>query len=136
MESKIESIRHIIEMGLPMERAFAFFTEHFALWWPREYSWGGEVLEDIGLELRQGGLCYERGPHGFRSDWGRVIVWDPPRHLVLAWQISPRREPEPNPAKASTLEITFVADTPARTRMILEHRDFERHGEGASEYRA
>jgi uncharacterized protein YndB with AHSA1/START domain len=134
MEPKIESISLGVEVALPTERAFAFFTDHFALWWPREYTWGQEVLEDIGLEPREGGLCFERGPDGFRCDWGRVLSWEPPHRLMLAWQISPRREPEPNPAKASTLDITFVADTPARTRVMLEHRDFERHGTGAAEY--
>jgi uncharacterized protein YndB with AHSA1/START domain len=132
----MESILCHLDVALPAERAFAFFTQHFAMWWPRECTWSQDVLEDIGIEPREGGLCYEHGPHGFRCDWGRVLSWGPPHHLVLAWQISPRREPEPNPGKASTLDVTFVADTPARTRIMLEHRDLERHGHGAAEYRA
>ena len=134
MDPHIGIIHRAIEVPLSAERAFGFFTEHFALWWPREYTWGQEVVEDIGLEPREGGLCFERGPYGFRCDWGRVLSWEPPRRLVLAWQISARREPQPNPAKASTLEVTFAADTPQRTRVLLEHRDFERHGGGAPEY--
>jgi uncharacterized protein YndB with AHSA1/START domain len=134
-ESGIASIRCTVDVTLPAQRAFALFTEHFALWWPREYTWAQDVLEDIGLEPKQGGLCYERGPHGFRSDWGRILSWEPPHRLVLAWHISPRREPEPNPAKASTIEVTFFAFTPAQTRVDLEHRDFERHGTGADQYR-
>ena len=133
MDPHIEIIHRAIEVPLSAERAFGFFTEHFALWWPREYTWGQEVVEDIGIEPREGGLCFERGPYGFRCDWGRVLSWEPPRRLVLAWQISARREPQPNPAKASTLEVTFAADTPQRTRVLLEHRDFERHGDGAPE---
>jgi uncharacterized protein YndB with AHSA1/START domain len=136
MEPQIETLHRAIEVPLSTERAFGFFTNEFALWWPREYTWGQDVVEDIGLEQRQGGLCFERGPNGFRCDWGRVLSWEPPRRLVLAWQISPRREPEPNPVKASTVEITFVAKTPGQTRVELEHRDFQRHGDGALEYRA
>jgi uncharacterized protein YndB with AHSA1/START domain len=132
----LESVRSAVDVPLPTQRAFSFFTEHFAMWWPREYTWGQDVLEDIGLEPRVGGLCYERGPHGFRCDWGRVLSWEPPHRIVLTWQIGPRREPEPNPAKASTLEVTFLPDTPARTRVVLEHRDLERHGSGAADYRA
>ena len=120
---------------MPAQRAFSLFTEHFALWWPREYTWGQDVLEHIGLEPKQGGFCYERGPNGFRSDWGRILSWEPPHRLVLAWHISPNREPEPNPAKASTIEVTFTASTPAQTHIDLEHRDFERHGAGADQYR-
>lgn len=132
----MESIRCTVDVSLSPERAFAFFTEHFAMWWPRRYTWGRDVLEDIGIEPREGGLCYEQGPHGFRCDWGRVLSWGPPHRLILAWQISPGREPEPNPARASTLEVTFLPDTPASTRVKLEHRDLERHGDDAPEYRA
>ena len=131
----LATVRCTIDVALPAERAFAFFTEHFALWWPRRYTWGREVVEDIGLEPLQGGLCYERGPHGFRSDWGRVLLWEPPHRLTLAWQISPTRVPEPNPAKASTVDVQFEAHTPALTRVVLDHRDFERHGDGAVDYR-
>jgi uncharacterized protein YndB with AHSA1/START domain len=136
MEPTIESIHSATEVALSTERAFGFFTRDFALWWPREYTWGHDVVEDIGIEQREGGLCFERGPNGFRCDWGRVLAWEPPGRLALAWQISPRREPEPNPAKASTLDIAFLAQSPGRTRIELEHREFERHGRGAPEYRA
>jgi hypothetical protein len=136
MEPEIESIHRVIEVPLSAERAFGFFTKDFALWWPREYTWGQDVVEDIGFEQREGGLCFERGPYGFRCDWGRVLSWQPPHRLVLAWQIGPRREPEPNPSRASSVEVMFVADTPARTRILLDHRDFERHGREAAEYRA
>jgi len=114
----LENIRCAVDVTLPPERAFAFFAEHLAMWWPRDYTWGQDVLEDIAIEPRVGGLCSERGPYGFRCDWGRVLAWEPPHRIALAWQIGPRREPEPNPAKASTLEVTFVPDTPARTRVV------------------
>jgi uncharacterized protein YndB with AHSA1/START domain len=132
----IEPIRCSLTVDLPSERAFTFFTGNLSLWWPREYTWGRAVVVELGIEPRAGGLCFERGPHGFRCDWGRVLAWQPPRLLTFAWQISPRREPEPDPAKASTIEVTFRADTPARTTVMLEHRDFERHGDGAAAYRA
>ena len=65
-----------------------------------------------------------------------MLAWEPPSRLVLAWQISPRREPEPNPERASTIELRFDAEGEELTRVTLEHRDFDRHGEGAGEYRA
>ena len=123
-----------VAVDVPAELAFEVFADELALWWPREYSWSQDVLEDIGIEPHEDGLCFERGPHGFRCDWGRVLEWDPPRRLVIAWQISPRREPEPNPAKASEVEIRFDEADAGGTRVRLEHRDFERHGEGGAEY--
>jgi hypothetical protein len=58
----------------------------------------------------------------------------PPGRLLVAWQISPRREPEPNPAKASEVEVRFSADGDRRTTVRLEHRAFERHGEDGGRY--
>ncbi len=80
--------------------------------------------------------CYERGPFGFTCHWGRVLAWEPPMRLMLAWQINPRREPEPNPYKASTVEVKFEPAGPNETRILLNHRAFENHGEGCEDYRA
>jgi uncharacterized protein YndB with AHSA1/START domain len=130
------TIRHSLTVPRPPDEAFALFTERLGSWWPREYTWSQQVLDAIGIEPYAGGMCYERGPHGFRCDWGRVLTWQPPQRLVLAWQISPRREPEPDPARASTVEVRFEAGPSGGTHVTLEHRDFERHGDGAAEYRA
>lgn len=131
-----DAIRRTLLVPVGDARAFELFTEEMATWWPREYTWAGEVLEAIGIEPRAGGHCFERGPHGFECHWGRVLVWEPPHRLVFTWQISPERAPEPNPAKASEVEVRFVAEGPALTRVHLEHRHFARHGEGGSDYRA
>jgi len=74
-------------------------------------------------------------PHGFTCHWGRVLAWDPPTRLVFAWQIAPDRAPEPNPAKASEVEVRFHPSDPTSTRVDLEHRAFPRHGDAADTYR-
>ena len=84
---------------------------------------------------REGGLCFERGPHGFTCHWGRVLAWEPPTRLVLTWQIDPDRVPEPNPAKASEVEVRFLPAGHDGTRVELEHRALTRHGDGAAAYR-
>ena len=116
--------------------AFAAFTDGFAAWWPPEYTWSGATLVDIGIEPHAGGACYEQGPHGFTCHWGRVLDWQPPARLVFSWQISPRREPVPDPDKASEVVVQFAPDANGGTRVTLEHRHFERHGDGAADYRA
>jgi uncharacterized protein YndB with AHSA1/START domain len=84
-------------VAAPVERAFATFSDGLAGWWPREYTWAQDTLETIAIEPREGGRCFERGPHGFHCDWGRVLAWDPPDRLAFTWQIGPDRVPEPNP---------------------------------------
>lgn len=78
---------------------------------------------------------FERGPHGFRIDWGRVLAWEPPRRVGFSWQITPERVPEPNPAKAGQVEVSFAALSPDTTRIAVTHSGFERHGESGAAYR-
>ncbi|MGW5669908.1 SRPBCC family protein [Micromonospora sp. NPDC003776] len=118
------------------ERAFAVFTGSLTDWWVREYTWSGpDALAELGVEPRAGGMLYEIGPYGFRSDFGRVLTWDPPRRLVFTWQIGPDRVPVPDPARASEVEVLFLPEGPDRTRVEVEHRNFDRHGEAAEGYR-
>ena len=132
----LKSIQHTLTVPQAIENAFALFTDGLTTWWPAEYTWSQEVLESITIEPGVNGRCFERGPHGFECDWGRVLVWEPPNRLVFTWQISPRREPVPNPAKASEVEVRFTAAGPSTTQITLVHRHFARHGEGSADYRA
>ena len=127
---------HRITVPFPPERAFAMFCEGMTSWWPPEYTWAQRTLEEIAIEPREGGHCYERGPHGFRCDWGRVVTCEPPAKIAFTWQISPQRVPQPDPAKASLVEVRFEPEGENGTRVALAHRHFARHGEGAEDYEA
>lgn len=131
-----DTVRRRVTLGVSAERAFAVFTESAASWWPHDYTWGKDVLEALCIEPREGGRWFERGPHGFHCDWGRVLACEPPHRLVLSWQVSPTGTPEPNPAKASEVEVRFVSVGPTATEVQLEHRCFARHGEEGPSYRA
>ena len=130
----IEPIRLTISVPLSPDRAFARFTERMTEWWPREYSWSGEALDEIAIEPWLDGMCYETGPYGFRCDWGRVVAWEPPALVAFTWQISPNRGPLPDPRKASEVEVRFTAAGDG-TELAFEHRHFERHGDAAIGYR-
>ncbi|MGI5212382.1 SRPBCC family protein [Plantactinospora sp. CA-290183] len=130
------SVRSTLRVPASADRAFAVFTDRMADWWVKEYTWSGpRSLADIGIEPGIGGMAYEIGPHGFRSDWGRVLDWQPPRRLLFSWQIGPDRVPVPDPEEASEIEVEFTAEADGGTRVTLEHRDFDRHGEAAEGYR-
>jgi uncharacterized protein YndB with AHSA1/START domain len=130
------SLRSSLIVAASAERAFAVFTGALTEWWVPEYTWSGPAaLAELGVEPRAGGMLYEIGPHGFRADWGRVLTWAPPRQLVFVWQIGPDRVPVPDPARASEVEVLFSPVGPETTRVEVEHRHFDRHGEAAEGYR-
>jgi uncharacterized protein YndB with AHSA1/START domain len=114
-----------------VDHAFKVFTEGFDGWWPRSHHIGKQPMTLAVLEPKDGGRCYGRSADGTDADWGRVIVWEPPRRLVIAWQINADWQYEPDLAKSSEVEIRFTPESDGSTRVDLEHRHFERHGAGA-----
>jgi len=128
-------IRHSLTVDAPAADAFAAFTEGMHAWWPREYSWSGQLLERMVMEPWRGGFCHEIGPYGMRLDWGRVSSWEPPQRLAFSWQISPDRTPEPSPAHASEVELRFEPVDEEHTRVTLVHDGWDRVGEGGAAYR-
>jgi uncharacterized protein YndB with AHSA1/START domain len=87
------------------------------------------------IEGRAGGRCYSEQVDGTDCDWGQVLVWEPPRRFVLAWQITHTFGYEPDLAKSSEVEVRFTPVAGGSTRVDLEHRHFERHGAGAAAMR-
>jgi uncharacterized protein YndB with AHSA1/START domain len=126
----------VVTLPEPRERVFAAFRHDILKWWPRDETWSGAAIEDIYFEGRKGGLLWERGPDGFRLDMARVQRWVAPERIILRWHIGPGRVPEPDPAKASEVEIRFLVAEGGGTRFELEHRLFGRHGASAEAYRA
>jgi uncharacterized protein YndB with AHSA1/START domain len=132
MTTQIEqtAIRSEVVVEAPVERAFKVFTEDFDRIKPREHNMLGVDIEETVFERRAGGRIYDRGVDGSECQWARVLVFDPPDRVVFAWDISPQWQIESDPAKASEVEVSFIAETPERTRVVLEHRNLDRHGEG------
>ncbi len=124
------SVRVEITVQAPIERSFSVFTERVDAWWPRAYRLGETERVDVRIEPYVGGRWYERTQDGQECDWGRVLAWEPPHHLVLSWQIGVGFRPQPDPNLASRVEVWFAADGPNATTVILIHSQFERHGEG------
>ena len=122
--------RASVMVDAPQERAFTVFTDGIDSWWPREHTIGEAELKQMVLEPKVGGRAYGIGVDGSESDWGRVLAFDRPNRIVVSWDITLQWKHEPNVARTSEFEVRFIPDGPDRTRVELEHRHLERHGEG------
>jgi uncharacterized protein YndB with AHSA1/START domain len=129
------SVRKSITVQTTVERAFHVFTDEFDTWWPRTHHIGKSPMKKAIVEARAGGRCYTEQEDGTECDWGRVLVWDPPHRLVVAWHITGDWQYEPDPAKSSEVDIRFTSEADGSTRVDLEHRHLERHGAGADAVR-
>ena len=114
----------------PIERAFSVFTEGIGTWWPPEHHILEGELAEMVFERREGGHIYDRAVDGNECRWARVLVYEPPNRVVFSWDISPGWQIQPDPAKTSEVEVRFIAEDAQRTRVELEHRNLERHGDG------
>jgi uncharacterized protein YndB with AHSA1/START domain len=123
-------VKQSIVVEAPIERAFKVFTEDFGSFKPREHNLLAVPIAETVFEPRVGGNIYDRGIDGSECRWARVLAFEPPHRVLLSWDISPRWQIETDPDKTSEWEVRFIAETPDRTRLELEHRHLERHGEG------
>jgi uncharacterized protein YndB with AHSA1/START domain len=130
------SVRTHVVVEAPIERAFRVFTEDFGSFKPREHNLLGVDIAETVFEPRVGGHLYDRGVDGSECRWARVLAYEPPDRLVLSWGINPRWQIETDLEKTSEVEVRFVSEGPERTRVELEHRNLDRHGDGWEGVRA
>jgi uncharacterized protein YndB with AHSA1/START domain len=124
------AVRHQVVVEAPIERAFSVFTKDFGSFKPREHNMLGVDIAETVFEPREGGHLYDRGVDGSECRWARVLAYEPPDRVVISWDISPQWQIETDPRKTSEVEVRFIAETPARTRVELEHRNLDRHLDG------
>jgi uncharacterized protein YndB with AHSA1/START domain len=129
-QAQESSVRAQIVVEAPIERAFRVFTEDFGSFKPPEHNLLGAEIAETVFEPRVGGHLYDRGVDGSECRWARVLAYEPPNRVVISWDISPQWEIEADPEKTSEVEVRFISEAPERTRVELEHRNLEHHGEG------
>ena len=123
----IEPIRLDFEVGCAPDHAFGVWTSRIATWWPADHTVSGDADLRVVLEPKVGGRIFERTRDGVEHDWGWVTAWEPPVRLAYRWHLRRDR------SDATEVEIRFVPVEVDRTRVEIEHRDWERLGaEGQS----
>ena len=133
--AKANSVRKTLNVNVPIERAFAAFTEKMGAWWPATHHIGKQAFTEIVIERRKGGRWFERAADGTECEWGRVLAWEPPHRVAFSWHLQSDWTFDPNPDRASEVEIRFFAEDAGKTRVELEHRNLERHGAGWEQVR-
>lgn len=123
-------VRHHVRVNAPIREAFDAFTRRFGDFKPREHNLLKAAIAETVFEPRVGGNIYDRAVDGSECRWARILVFEPPDRVVFSGDISPRWQIETNPDLTSEVEVRFIAETPERTRVELEHRNLDRHGFG------
>jgi len=129
-QAREASVRTQIVVDAPIARAFAVFTEDLDRIKPREHNLLDVEIAETVFEARAGGRIFDRGVDGSECHWARVLAYEPPNRVVFSWDISPQWQIETDHARTSEVEVLFIAESPERTRVELEHRNLDRHGAG------
>jgi uncharacterized protein YndB with AHSA1/START domain len=124
------AVHAAIEVDAPQQRAFDVFTREFGAFKPPEHNLLDVPIAETVVETHVGGHIIDRGTDGSECRWARVLVYEPPDRFVFSWDISPSWGVETDPARTSEVEVRFTPLDAGRTRVALEHRHLDRHGEG------
>ena len=123
---EIAPVHKTVVVSATQAHAFDVFINGIDRWWPKAHNVGSAPVDKVVIEPRQGGRWYSAHSDGSEAVNGHIQIWDPPHRAVFSWEISARWKPDPK--VASEVEVRFIAESPTRTRVELEHRKFEALG--------
>ena len=121
-----------IRVNAPQQKAFDTFVGRMGKWWLKSHSLLKSPQADVVIEPHPGGRWFEVGEDGSEQIWGRVLEWDAPNRVVLAWQLTGEWAYDAD--FETTVEVRFIPDGD-HTMVEFEHRDLERFGPNADEIR-
>jgi uncharacterized protein YndB with AHSA1/START domain len=129
------SVTASIEVDAPQQRAFEVFTRDFGAFKPPDHNLLSAPIAETVVETHVGGHIIDRGTDGSECRWARILAYEPHDRFVFSWDISPSWQVETDEEKTSEVEVTFTALGAERTRVDIEHRHIDRHGDGWSDVR-
>jgi uncharacterized protein YndB with AHSA1/START domain len=130
-ENSIQIIKKRLLVNTSPKRAYEVFTKQIDLWWPRSHHIGKTPMTKMVLEPQVGGRWFSIHEDGTECNVGKVLIWDPPSRLMLAWQIDANWKYVPS--LITDVEVKFIPDGSAKTIVEFEHRDLDRLGEGGKQ---
>jgi hypothetical protein len=127
-------VQRSIIVDVPQADAFETFVNMTA-WWPLATHMIGEAPgRALIVQTHAGGRLYGIDKNGDQQEIGTVLVYEPFDRLVLGWELG--CEWKYDPSQRTEIDVRFVAESPARTRVDLVHRNFAVFGERADEMKA
>jgi uncharacterized protein YndB with AHSA1/START domain len=125
-------IRRTLRVRASREKAFDTFVAGMGSWWLKTHTLLTSPQERVVIEPRTGGRWYEIGEDGSEQTWGKVLGWERPDRVLLAWQLNAEFDYDPD--LETTVEVRFTPDND-HTIVDFEHRDLERFGDKAAQVR-
>jgi uncharacterized protein YndB with AHSA1/START domain len=122
----IAPVKCSVDVKASSARAFELFAQNMGAWWPRGKTPAGSPHAALVIEPRNEGRWFERDADGHETQWGKVLAWDPPRRLLLGWQLNHNFRYDHE--LLMEVEILFEDIAGGGTRVTLEHRNLERLG--------
>jgi len=135
-KTAISNVKADVTVNVSQKKAFEVFTQQYASWVPDGQYLSPQRPTAVVIEPKADGRFFERAADGKESDWGRVRVFESPSRFVFGWHLNTNWQFVADPNQASEVEVRFIPDGPSKTRVELEHRHFDRHGDGAEGLRA
>jgi uncharacterized protein YndB with AHSA1/START domain len=130
---EIAPVRKSVVVEASPSQAFSVFTAGIDRWWPKSHGIGATPITQSFIEPFVGGRWYTHHEDGSDVVIGHVRLWQPAERLIVSWEISAEWKPDARSAVSSEVEVRFTAQAGGRTRVDLEHRNFERMGAAAGE---
>lgn len=128
----IPPVKCSVDVKASSARAFELFAQNMGAWWPRGKTPAPNPHVELVIEPRKDGRWFERDADGHETPWGKVLAWEPPRRLLLGWQLDHKFRFD---AKLlMEVEVLFEPLAGGGTRVSLEHRDLERLGVDAETF--
>jgi Activator of Hsp90 ATPase homolog 1-like protein len=118
-----------VHVACSPRRAFEAFTQEIGAWWPLEtHARHPGAVREIVWEQHEGGAVYEVSTDGEKAHWATVLAWDPYEGFTIAWHVN---ADAPAPTE---VEVRFRPES-GGTRVLLEHRHWDRLGPAGAETR-
>src|SRR5689334_10835209 len=132
---QIAPVRKSVVVDVTPAEAFDFFTTQIDRWWPKSHGVGSAPLKESVIEPFVGGRWFTRHEGGEEVTVGHVRDWQPGKRFVFGWEIDANWKPESRLQFSSEVEVNFIAQPGGRTRVEVEHRNFEKMESGGEKMR-